>query len=176
MFDWDKDVGELYESRRVGYEPQLVAEPEPRDSFLRIVVMRWFAPAAIVAGMFSAGISLFDPGLESARVARASMSNLGAMIFGVEIGEPPAELVAYGPEQFRNFMRAMADFSDTDLLDYAAATARDLGDHADPATPFMLDVLFLTHQEIERRGLRRPTASLRIDAIRDTYRGAQAAL
>jgi hypothetical protein len=104
------------------------------------------------------------------------MATLSGLIFGVDFGEPPAELVAYGPEQFRNFMLGIADFSDADLLDYAAVTARDIGGHADPATPFMLDVLFLTHREIERRGLRRPTASLRIDALRDTVRTRQAAL
>lgn len=177
MFNWDDDVSDLYETRSVGMPPA-AEQPErvSRGGLLRTAALRWVAPAALVAGMLSAGITLFDPGFESARAARASFGSIGTLLFGVEIGEPPAELVAYGPQQFQNFMLSVAAFSDNDLLEYATTTARDLGDYADPATPFMLDVLFLTHREIERRGLRSPTASLQHEAMRDSFRGAQAAL
>lgn len=167
MFDWDTDFDAVVEERRIA--PVTSRATETRG-VLRCALTRWAAPLAVVAGLALAGSLVMGPQTAVGRFASASVGHAQALLFGAPVEEPPAELIAYGPEQFHNFMRGIAAFSDADLLTFASSTQQSLGDHANPATAFQLDVLFLTYREIERRGMARPVAWLAVQDARDTYR------
>ncbi|MCB1397236.1 MAG: hypothetical protein H6898_02920 [Rhodobacter sp.] len=161
MFDWDSDYEGVVETK------VLARAGETGNGFIRGILTRWVAPLAVVAGLSLAGS--LTVGTETGRFLSASLGQAGAFLFGTRIEEPPADLIAYGPEQFHNFMRGVAGFSNEDLLTFAAVTQRGLGDLSNPSTPFMLDVLFLTYREIERRGMARPVAWMAVQEARDSY-------
>lgn len=172
MFDWDKDFDDTVAPRRIEARED---RAETRRT-LHGAATRWLAPAAVIAGLALAGVLVIDRG--EGAVGRAALAgtvagSLVGLVPGLRADRPPADLIAYGPEQYANFMRSIGRFSDADLLTYADATLRDMDDRADAATPFVLDVLLLTTREIDRRGLSRPVAMLGADHLRAQVRAGR---
>lgn len=159
----------------VSADPIRSADPV-KTGYLRAFATRWLAPLAVIAGIALAGQSVFrlDMAFSNNDAAIASIGGLRAALSGeAPVEEMPQGLIVYGEEQYLNFRRGIVRFSDSDLLEYAATTARDMGAPGDLMTPFLLDALFLTYYEIERRGLSRPLASAEFDLQRETYRTRQ---
>lgn len=147
----------------------------PQSGYLRSFAARWLAPLAVIAGIALAGQSVFrlDAMFGAQNVASASVGGLRGAFPALFQDTMPTDLVAYDESQYRNFSQGIARFSNADLLEYAATTARDLRGIEDPMTPFLLDVLLLTHREIDRRGLTRPVTTAALDAQRESLRARQ---
>jgi len=168
MFDWDSDQDQILEKTDVT-KP---AEPDSRGGYWRATATRWLAPAAVILGIALAGQSVFRLNLPfvDAEYATASVGGLRAALIRGSDGAMPDDLIVYGADQYQNFMAGIVRFSNTDLLEYAATTARDLQRIDTAMTPYMLDALALTYREIENRGLSRPIASTEFDAQREAFR------
>lgn len=128
----------------------------------RGLAARWAAPAMVIAGLALASQSVFRLDLVPGATERAVASAGGfrAALFRDPLHDMPAGLQAYEADQYANFVRGIVRFSDSDLLEYAATTARDLRGIGGPMTPFLMDVLWLTNREIERRSLSPATTLL----------------
>lgn len=174
MFDWDKDQDDILERTAI----EMPAETAEESGYLRATLSRWLAPAAVICGIALAGHSVFRVDLPflGAEYASASVGGLRATLFRAPENEMPSDLIVYGADQYENFMQGIVRFSDTDLLQYAATTERDLQQIQTTMTPYMLDALLLTQREIERRGLSRPMASAEFDSQRAFFREQQQAL
>ena len=174
MFDWDSDQHENPERSAADVSGQ----PGTKSGYWRVMASRWLAPVAVVLGIALAAQSVFRINLpfDGTRYTKASVGGLRAALVRGSESEMPDDLIVYDAEQYQNFMTGIVRFNDTDLLQYAATTARDLQQIETVMAPYMLDALSLIHREIERRGLSRPIASARMDTQREAFRARQTAL
>jgi hypothetical protein len=175
MFDWDKD----FESVIAGAKIDIAPTSAERTGVIRAFTARWLAPTAVVVGLILAGQSVFRLDLvpsSSSAVTLSSAGGLRAALFQANPDERPAELLIYEDAQYESFMRGIVEFSDADLLEYAATTARELGRDDDVMTPYLLDVLWLTNRQIERRGLSRPMMMVAYETQRESFSALQPAL
>lgn len=170
MFDWDKDVESITTSNSATLIAMSAEAKRPSESSGRIrgFATRWLAPVAVVAGLALAGHS-FDLMPTGSEASLASVGGLRAVLLQAVEDERPAELMIYEDAQYASFMRGIVGYSETQLLEYAAATARDLTLNDTLMTPYLLDVLWLTNREIERRGLSRPTTMAAYEAERESF-------
>ncbi|WP_417599234.1 hypothetical protein [Pararhodobacter oceanensis] len=136
---------------------------------------RLLVAAVLVVGVTLAGQSLFRAYLAPATGA-SNAGSIGAfgglraaLSGGALLDEMPTELVVYGEAQFHNFRRGITRFTDAELLQYAAATTRDMQGVSQVMTPYLLDALFLTDAEIAHRGLRRSQITASLAAQRASY-------
>lgn len=158
-FDWDADYDHLVRQRVVS-SPRLRPAAAGR-------VRRWRPLSALAGFLAVAALALGAAALtppEGRPAAMAALAAWPAQVLGLARGPAaeaiPAGLLAYDDTQYGHFRRGIARFSDADLLEYVRSTER-LMTGGSPLAPFARDALYLAQAEIDRRGLRRPVASLR---------------
>lgn len=154
MFDWDKDFEEVTTTRPV-IAPVAVA-PSAHRGRIRRALLTYAMPLVVVGALWTATQqTAAAPG-----VAFAGVSMLGLLSTPVM----PEGLRSYDQTQFDNFRAGIARFSDADLLAYAVATHRDHVESRLADQDWAHDMLILTNQEIDRRGLQRPSVMAALDA------------
>lgn len=171
MFDWDRDQESIMTSPMITHAAPIVAQ----SGGIRTVATRWLAPVAVVFGLALAGQSVFQLDLapSGATASFAASGGLRAALFQAVEDVMPAELLIYEEAQYAGFMRGIARYTDAELLEYAAATARDLTLNDTLMTPYLLDALWLINRQIERRGLSRPMRVVAYEAERESFTAAQ---
>lgn len=172
MFDWDRD----FDAALAHPEPAAAAQTPSsgKPGTIRAFLMLWVAPLVVVGGLGLSGA--FQAGPDGSPAIAASLGSLTRVLFGAPPLEMPSDLLVYGEVQFANFTRGIAGFDDAALVSFAEETMQGLDRQDDLLLPFALDMLLLTHAEIERRGLQRPAADAALQDLRADYRTRLAAL
>ncbi len=162
MFDWDSHYEDVVAATVLPEVTEAEAAPRLKRwaSRGRALAGRWAMAAAVAAGLFAAGtgVSMIPrdaPGAWLSAVSRQTMQ-----VLGLDDSAMPAGLLAYDQAQFDRFRHGIAGFTDSELLDFARVTQRDLNG-VNTMAAYTHDALLLTHLEIDRRGLHRPFSSLR---------------
>ncbi|WP_323035385.1 hypothetical protein [Pararhodobacter sp.] len=170
MFDWDRDLDSITASpsRPVAVTADGVVNRAGTSGRIRAFLARWVAPVVVVAGLGFAGQFAFQPDAHQSH-ASASISGAFSGVFTAAHPPRPAALLVYDDQQYARFMRGIVGFTDENLLAYASATAHDLSLNDALMTPYLLDVLYLTNQQIERRGLSHPRVLAAYEAERASF-------
>jgi hypothetical protein len=165
MFDWDRDQAEVVAPRSLPPPP---APPPPAP---RAWQGQWLAPLVAPALGAMVWFTVFQTD-EAPRVA------VSAAAFG---GAPapvaaPADLllVAYDAAAEARFRSGLGRFGDDDLIRFAQALHRDLGDLTGPLTPDLLDALALAEATMAARGLSVPPPQPTLTAARVRLAGTEA--
>lgn len=147
MFDWDQDFDDVIKTRPI---PVAVPAVQPGSGRIRRALLTFGMPLAVVAALWGANHS--TPG-----GPMVAVSAVGLMSFLSPVSMPDG-LLTYDQSHFDNFRAGIARFSDAELLAYAVATQRDHAESRLADRDWAHDMLILTRQEIDRRGLVQPPA------------------
>ena len=162
MFDWDTQYEDVVTATAFPIVIETDATPRLKRWVRRSRALagRWVMAAAVAAGMFGAGTGALMVPRDAPEHWLASITELTMQVLGHDDSAMPSGLLAYDQAQFDRFRHGIAGFTDSELLDFARVTQRDLSG-ANVMAAYTHDALLLAHLEIDRRGLHRPLASLR---------------
>lgn len=160
MFDWDRDYEDVVRKNKIRRStiPDADAPVESRW-YWRGLMTRIVLPVVALVMLGTAGYVA-----QHLAGSATATSRISAAVFNPSLARPssiamPANLVVYDQAGFDRFVASMARINDGDLVQYALNTQRDLGGGDGVMSPYLRDVLTLTHLEMERRGLAQPVTA-----------------
>lgn len=158
MFDWDKDCDDVLQDSRVAPH----ARPAPKSQAEQIAALdsallrKWFGNARmLVLGLGLVVATIFpQPVTDASGVAVGSvgMAMLSDLAQEGQDAQMP-DLEVYDSARYRRFVAGLRGFEDSQLAQYARATAHDLERAAAFLHPSLRDALRITKAEMSRRGM-----------------------